>query len=161
MLSAGATWREPIPVLHSNQLIPTFMQSIFWWHDLGSFRVPTILLPKFWCKQIHLIGYVICAEFGACRLKHLVALGHRLYCACFGVHFQGAAQVLSRGGIWIIISSVSFMSHCLSGRVVSGSLSYLFPLFLFCSSISSACSYQSCSIVFPCFWRFDSVLWAC
>jgi len=49
--------------------------------------------------SIHLIGYVICAEFGACRLKHLVALGHRLYCARFGVHFQGAAQVLSRGGI--------------------------------------------------------------
>jgi hypothetical protein len=112
--------------------------------------VPALNFQSIWsvvcaCTQfsIHLIGYVICAEFGACRLKHLVALGHRLYCARFRVHFQGAAQVLSRGGIWIIISSVSFMSDCLSGRVVSASLSYLFPLFLFCSSISSACSYQS------------------
>ena len=46
-LSAGVIWREPIPVLHSNQLVSICMQLVPWWHDLGSFRVPTTLLPNF------------------------------------------------------------------------------------------------------------------
>ena len=50
-LSAGAIWREPILVLHSNQLIPTFMQSIPWsWELLSSCNSSS----KFLCKHMPL-----------------------------------------------------------------------------------------------------------